>query len=169
MPVPLQTDTVFPYHRAARAGPAGLASPMRLVGHGVDIVEVSRIAALRAEHGDRFLDRCFTRAELAYAQPNRRVDEHLAARFAAKEAVLKTLGTGLTGGIAWTDIEVTRDPHGSPGIRLTGRADEIARQRGVDAWSISMSHCEAYAVASVIAVSWGPAPLPPREGRGSFA
>lgn len=142
---------------------------MRIVGHGIDIVEVSRIAQLRAEHGERFLDRCFTAAERAYAEPNRRADEHLAARFAAKEAVLKALGTGLREGIEWRQIEVVRDAAGCPSLRLTGQADQIARQRGVDAWTISMSHSDAYAVASVIAVSHGPAPLPPRRGPTELA
>ena len=136
---------------------------MRIVGHGIDIVEVSRIAQMRADHAERFLTRCFTEAERAYSTPNRRCDEHLAARFAAKEAVLKALGTGLTGGVEWTNIEVVRDAAGRPGLRLTGAADTLARQRGIDAWSLSMSHTDHYAVASAIAVSYGPEPLPPRD------
>ncbi len=120
--------------------------------HGIDIVEVSRIARLRAEHPERFLDRCFTPAEQAYAQgSSRRLDEHLAARFAAKEAVLKALGTGLTGGIAWTDIEVTRDAAGRPGLALRGEAARHAARLSVASWILSLSHTGEMAVASVIA------------------
>lgn len=142
---------------------------MRLIGHGIDIVEVSRIAAMRAEHGDRFLERCFTAGEREYAEPNRRRDEHLAARFAAKEAVLKALGTGLADGISWTEIEVTRDGRGRPGLRLTGQAGLVAREKGVDQWSISISHTEHYAAASVIAIGHGPARLPDPLGPSAFA
>lgn len=142
---------------------------MRIVGHGIDIVEVARIAQMAAQHSDRFLERCFTPAERAYCEPNRRVNEHLAARFAAKEAVLKALGTGLDDGLAWTEIEITRDPRGRPGIRLSGRADTLAREMGVDSWLISLSHTEHYAAASVIALGYGPARLPDPPGPSAFA
>lgn len=126
---------------------------MRIVGHGVDIVSVQRIAQMRAQHADRFIERCFTPAEWDYARDKRREGEHLAARFAAKEAVLKALGTGLTDGISWTDIEVTRSPDGRPGVRLSGRALEIATRLGIDAWHLSLSHADSLAIASVIATA----------------
>src|SRR2546429_96084 len=80
---------------------------MPILGHGIDIVETRRIADLLENHGERFLERCFTTAEREYCyRNNKRHIEHLAGRFAAKEAVLKVLGTGWRGGIAWTDIEL---------------------------------------------------------------
>ena len=88
---------------------------MPLIGHGIDIVETARIRQLVEEHGQHFLDRCFTAAEQAYCARNqKRYYEHLAGRFAAKEAVLKVLGTGWRGGISWTDIEVVKEESGQP-------------------------------------------------------
>jgi holo-[acyl-carrier protein] synthase len=124
---------------------------MAIVSHGVDLVEVERIASLLDEHGQRFLDRCFTAAEQAYAQDNRRRAEHLAGRFAAKEAVLKALGTGLSDGIAWTDVEVVRLDSGKPTIRLHARALEIASELGIERWHLSISHTAGHAMASVVA------------------
>jgi holo-[acyl-carrier protein] synthase len=121
-----------------------------LLAHGIDIVEVPRIARMLEEHGERFLDRCFTGAEREYCLAGKRRDEHLAARFAAKEAVLKALGTGWKSGIAWTDVEVVRDPSGAPLVRLHGAAAAVAAERGIGSWSLSLSHTEGYAVASAI-------------------
>jgi holo-[acyl-carrier protein] synthase len=126
---------------------------MHAVAHGIDAVEVARIARMRAEHGDRFMARCFTTAETAYAEASRRRDEHLAARFAAKEAVLKALGTGWRSGIAWTDVEVASLPSGAPEIRLRGRAAEIAAEQGIARWLVSLTHTEQLAMASVIGVA----------------
>lgn len=125
---------------------------MTIVGHGIDLVEVARIAAMLDEHGQRFLDRCFTPAEQAYKAGSRRRIEHLAARFAAKEAVLKALGTGLTGGINWTDIEVTNDDAGAPVLTLRGSARVAARRRGMLRWMVSLSHTDSLAMASVLAM-----------------
>src|SRR5437762_5732990 len=122
---------------------------MPIVGHGIDIVETDRIRKLHAEHGQRFLDRCFTPAEQAYCAMNpKRYFEHLAGRFAAKEAVLKVLGTGWRGGIAWTDVEVTKEASGQPRIVLSGECERIARERGIGTWFISISHIETHATAS---------------------
>jgi holo-[acyl-carrier protein] synthase len=118
--------------------------------HGIDIVEVPRIAEMIERHGEHFLARCFTAAELAYCQAGKRRDEHLAARFAAKEAVLKALGTGWRSGIAWTDVEVQKLPSGQPTLLLHNRAAELAREQGISSWALSLSHTAAYAVASVI-------------------
>jgi holo-[acyl-carrier protein] synthase len=124
---------------------------MPIVGHGIDIVETARIKRMAEEHGQRFLDRCFTPAEQAYAAANpKRYFEHLAGRFAAKEAVLKVLGTGWRGGIAWTDIEVTRDPSGQPQIRLTGECLRVATNIGIGRWHVSISHIETHATASAL-------------------
>lgn len=120
------------------------------LAHGIDIVEVSRVADLISRHRERSLERLFTEAERAYCIGRAREIEHLAARFAAKEAALKALGTGWAQGLGWTDIEVTRQPSGKPGLVLHGRAAEVAAELGITAWLISMSHTESTAIASVI-------------------
>lgn len=132
---------------------------MPIIGHGVDIVSIPRIRRLLDEHGDRFLARVFTRAEQQYCLDRggaqgwkgRTVAAHLAARFAAKEAVLKALGTGLRDGIAWTDIEITRTALGEPGVWLDGEARRAAHARGITTWRLSLSHTDDVAIASVIA------------------
>ena len=126
---------------------------MTIVGHGIDLVDVGRLRDLIARHGQRFLARCFTPDELAYAQRRpHRMAEHLAARFAAKEAVLKVLGTGLRHGIGWCDVEVVRLPTGQPTLRLHGVAADIAKQQGIDRWHLSLSHIPGHATASAIGV-----------------
>lgn len=121
------------------------------LGHGVDIVEVPRIARMLADHAERFAERCFTPAEQAYCSSSaRRAAEHYAARFAAKEAVLKALGRGLGEGLSLREIEVVRGPAGEPDLVLHGGAGTIARERGVTRWLISLSHTESLAIASVI-------------------
>ena len=124
---------------------------MPIVGHGIDIVETSRIRQMVAEHGQRFLDRCFTPAEQAYCTLHpKRYFEHLAGRFAAKEAVLKVLGTGWRGGIAWTDIDVVKQPSGQPTVALTGESAAVAARLGIARWHLSISHIETHATASAI-------------------
>lgn len=126
---------------------------MDIVGHGIDMVEVVRFADLLDRHERRLLDRVFTADERAYADDqSRRRNEHLAARFAAKEAALKALGTGWRDGIAWTDIEVVRHPSGQPQLRITGQAQAVADEMGVRSWHVSLSHTAGHAIASVIAV-----------------
>ena len=124
---------------------------MPILGHGIDIVETARIKKLVEAHGEHFLARVFTTGEREYCSANgKRYFEHLAGRFAAKEAVLKVLGTGWRGGIAWTDIEVVKDPSGQPLISLTGECARIAAERGISRWHISISHIETHATASAI-------------------
>jgi holo-[acyl-carrier protein] synthase len=124
---------------------------MPIVGHGIDIVETSRVKRMVEEHGQRFLDRVFTPAEQAYASRNpKRQFEHLAGRFAAKEAVLKVLGTGWRGGIAWTDVEVVKEISGQPKISLTGECARIADALKIERWHVSISHIETHATASAI-------------------
>ncbi len=131
---------------------------MRIIGHGVDLVEIARIERMLEDHGDRFVERCFTSGERAYADASPAVrGERYAARFAAKEAVLKALGTGLRDGIEWVDIDVVRDAAGAPSVALTGRAVEVARARGIEAWAISLSHAGGMAMASVVATGGGTA------------
>jgi holo-[acyl-carrier protein] synthase len=124
---------------------------MPIVGHGIDIVETARIKRSFDEHGERFLDRVFTPAEQKYCAGNKkRYFEHLAGRFAAKEAVLKVLGTGWRGGIAWTDIEIVNESTGQPRITLSGECQRIAGELGIASWHISISHIETHATASAI-------------------
>ena len=120
---------------------------MRDVAVGVDIIEIERIAATLERFGARFLERVYTEGEIAYCRGRA---PQLAARFAAKEAAMKALGTG-TRGVSWRDVEVTRTRAGEPGIVLHGRADARARAIGVDRLAVSLSHSRAYAVASVVA------------------
>jgi holo-[acyl-carrier protein] synthase len=122
-----------------------------IIGHGVDIVETSRIERLLGDHPERFLERVFTSGEQADSDSDKRRLEHLAARFAAKEAALKALGTGWAQGIGWTDIEVVRADNGKPTLSITGRAEEIATELGITSWHVSLSHISTHAIASVIA------------------
>lgn len=127
---------------------------MRIIGHGIDLVQVERIEGMIARHEERFLDRCFTSRERAYCdQGGQRRAEHYAARFAAKESVLKALGRGLRSGMTWTEIEVVSDAWGRPGIELQGAARSLAEELGVTDWQLSLTHVERLASASVIAVS----------------
>lgn len=127
-----------------------------IVGHGIDIVETIRIRQMAERHGEHFLDRVYTPAERAYCAKNpKRYFEHLAGRFAAKEAVLKALGTGWSNGIGWTDIEILPAATGSPILKLSGGAGEIARQLGITDWHVSISHISTHATASAIAVREG--------------
>src|SRR5687768_14423472 len=124
---------------------------MPILGHGIDIVETSRIKRSVEEHGAHFLDRVFTAAEQTYCARNvKRYYEHLAGRFAAKEAVLKVLGTGWRGGIAWTDIEILNEPSGQPKVTLSGESLRVATELGILEWHVSISHIETHATASAI-------------------
>jgi holo-[acyl-carrier protein] synthase len=113
---------------------------------GVDIIEISRVAATLERFGNRFLQRIYTTREIAYCRGRA---PQLAARFAAKEAVMKALGTGARG-VGWREIEVTRKRSGEPSIELHGRAAERASMLGIDRLAISISHSRDYAVASVV-------------------
>ena len=127
---------------------------MPIIGHGIDIVETARIRASVKEHGERFLDRVYTPLEQAYCSRNpKRYYEHLAGRFAAKEAILKVLGTGWRGGIAWTDMEILPEPSGQPKVQLTGECLKIAERLGITRWHISISHIETHATASAIGLA----------------
>lgn len=122
-----------------------------IVGVGVDLVEVARIRRAVDRWQDRFLQRVFTPDELAYALGRRDPAEHLAARFAAKEAALKALGIGLSLGVRWRELEVRRPPGGPPTMALSGRAAALGRRRGVATLHLSLAHDGGYALAQVIA------------------
>lgn len=113
---------------------------------GVDIIEIGRIAKTVKRFGERFFERIYTPSEIAYCRGRA---PQLAARFAAKEAVMKALGTG-TRGVSWKEIEVTRKGTGEPGIALHGRAAKRAEALGIDRLALSISHSREYAVASVV-------------------
>jgi len=124
---------------------------MPIAGHGIDIIETARIRKMVEDHGNHFLDRVYTPVEQAHCAKNqKRYFERLAGRFAAKEAVLKVLGTGWRGGIAWTDIEVRSEPSGQPKVSLTGECERIAASLGITHWHVSISHIETHATASAI-------------------
>jgi holo-[acyl-carrier protein] synthase len=122
---------------------------------GVDLVEVARIEQMLAQHGERFLRRVFTTQELADCGTGRGRCMHLAARFAAKEAGMKALGTGLASGITWQDVEVIRQATGAPLLRLHGRASDIAQELGVVRWTISLTHTKQLAIAMVVGAGAG--------------
>lgn len=126
------------------------------MAHGVDMVSCERLAEAIKRHGDRFLRRVFTKAELAYCMNKRREIEHLAGRFAVKEAVLKVLGTGWKNGISWTEIETLNQPSGRPEVHLAGRCRQIADQLGLGEILISISHIETHAIASAIGLASAP-------------
>lgn len=126
-----------------------------IVGTGVDIVETRRIEEAFSRLGERFARRLFTPGEIAYCEKFKNRAERYAARFAAKEAAFKALGTGWRDGVRWVDVEVTHQPSGKPELRLQGRAQELAAQLGVARMSISISHSDRYAVAQVIFESKG--------------
>lgn len=126
-----------------------------IVGTGVDITETGRIEHALQHHGERFAKRLYTPREIAYCQQFKNRAERFAARFAAKEAAFKALGTGWREGVRWLDVEVTHQPSGKPELLLIGRAEELARALGVTRMSVSLSHSNHYAVAQVIFESNG--------------
>ncbi|MCB1228474.1 MAG: holo-ACP synthase [Verrucomicrobiales bacterium] len=126
---------------------------MAVIGTGVDLVEVARIAHLLERHGARFKDRTYTAEEQAYCEACAEPAMHYAARFAAKEAVVKALGTGFAEGVSWAEVEVTRTPSGCPGVRLHGAAEARAGVMGICHWHLSLSHTREQAVAFVVAES----------------
>lgn len=121
-----------------------------IVGSGIDMVEIARIEQSLERFGERFLNRIFTPSEQAYCMRKRNAAESLAARFAAKEAAAKALGTGISRGVNWLEIEVVREPSGRPTIRLHGRAREFASRLGVAHTALSLTHTAGLSVASVV-------------------
>lgn len=123
-----------------------------ILGHGVDLTDVARIEGLVESQGQAFLDRCFTIGEQAYAaKSTKRRFEHLAARFAAKEAGMKALGTGWANGVGWTNFEIANGPEGKPSLHVHGRAADLASEQGIAVWHVSLTHTGTTAMASVIA------------------
>jgi len=123
-----------------------------IVGIGTDIVSIDRIEKAALRLGDRFLKRLFTPGECSYCDSKRQRWQCYSARFAAKEAVLKAMGTGLSG-CRWTEVEVAGDPSGRPKVRLFGEAARIAREKGIGEILISISHEKDKALAFAVAVA----------------
>ncbi len=125
---------------------------MSVLGIGVDIVEIARFASAMERSGQSLLDRLFLPAEQAYCSPQREPARCYAARFAAKEAVSKALGTGIGAQLHWHDIEICRKESGAPHVVLSGIGADTARGLGVAQVLLSLSHSEHYAVANAVAV-----------------
>jgi holo-[acyl-carrier protein] synthase len=125
---------------------------MEILGIGTDIIECPRIGKMIEQHGELFLRRVYTDREIRYCQARKHAIEHFAGRWAAKEAILKALGTGWSRGIAWTDIEVRNGQTGHPRVLVCGGAKEAAMRRGIGDILISISHCRTYATAYALAV-----------------
>jgi holo-[acyl-carrier protein] synthase len=121
-----------------------------ILGVGIDLADIERLRGVLERHGDRFLERVLTDDERDYCRRWRDPTPQVAARFAAKEAVLKALGTGLSEGIRWQDVEVHRDGNGPPHVELHGKAVEKAAALGVDRIHLSLSHDHGAAIAMAI-------------------
>jgi holo-[acyl-carrier protein] synthase len=121
-----------------------------IVGSGIDIAEVPRIRNCIARFGERFLERIYTPGEIRYCESKANSVERYAARFAAKEAAMKALGTGWSRGVRWRDIEVSREPGGRPTIVFHGKAAEFAGRMGAVHVALSLSHTSEQAIAQVI-------------------
>ncbi|RIK79271.1 MAG: holo-[acyl-carrier-protein] synthase [Planctomycetota bacterium] len=129
--------------------------PARILGIGTDVIECLRIAQMIERHGELFVQRVYTEHEIAYCSTKKAATQHYAGRWAAKEAVLKALGTGWVRGISWRDVEIRHKPGGAPTVILRGGAREVFDRAGIAEMHISISHCRTHAVA--FAIAEGPA------------
>lgn len=123
-----------------------------IVGLGTDIIEIVRIGQMIERHGEVFLNRIYTDDEIRYCQRRKEMYQHFAGRWAAKEAVMKTLGTGFVKGIGWKDIEVSSLKSGQPTIVMHGSAGDFAKKIGIASFLITISHCRTYATATAVAL-----------------
>lgn len=144
---------------AGRSSPDGPAPPPLWVRTGMDLAEVSRVEELMTSQPE-LRERVFTARELAYCYRRKHIGEHLAGRWAAKEAVLKTLGTGMGPHMEWTDIEVVNDRAGRPRVRLYGEVEAVAKALGMHYIDLSLSHSGGLAVAHAVMVCLPSAPHP---------
>jgi len=133
---------------------------MNAIAHGIDMVDCARLARAIDRHGQKFLQRVFTPTELEYCLARKRRVEHLAGRFAAKEAVFKLLGTGWRSGINWTDVEIINEPSGRPRVSLTGYCRELAKDMGLGEILVSISHISTHAIASAVGSAAPPSDTP---------
>ena len=123
---------------------------MSVLGIGVDLVECARIERSLERFGEKFLHRVFTDGEIAYSMSMKFPARHLAARFAAKEAVSKAFGTGIGKAMGWRNIDVQKKPSGEPFLVFSGPAQELATQRAVTAAFVTLSHTEHHAIACIV-------------------
>jgi holo-[acyl-carrier protein] synthase len=123
-----------------------------IIGIGTDITECLRIARLIERHGEQFINRVYTPAEVRYCRSRKQATQHFTARWAAKEAVLKALGINRRRGIAWRDIEIRNDALGKPLVALRGGVKDMVAQLGVGKLLVGMSHCRSHAMAHAIAI-----------------
>ena len=126
---------------------------MSVIGIGTDIVECLRIAQMIERHGELFLTRVFTANEIGYCSSRRTATQHYAGRWAAKEAVMKALGTGWSRGIGWREIEIRLDPSGRPSVALGGGAREACERLGIGDILVTISHCRTHATAYALAMA----------------
>jgi holo-[acyl-carrier protein] synthase len=124
---------------------------MHILGVGTDIVECLRIAQMIERHGELFITRVYTDHEIEYCTARKAATQHYAGRWAAKEAVLKALGTGWRRGISWRDIEIRNDRSGAPTVQLRGGARDVMERSGIRRLHVTISHCRCHAVAYVVA------------------
>ncbi len=129
---------------------------MEVLGIGTDIVECLRIAQMIERHGDLFINRVYTDHEIEYCRARKAATQHFAGRWAAKEAVLKALGTGWRRGIRWRDVEVRNQESGQPTIAMRGGARDVVEQSGIREMLISISHCRSHATAYALAIGKRP-------------
>jgi holo-[acyl-carrier protein] synthase len=122
-----------------------------VLGIGTDLIEIARIERSVERFGEAFLNRIYTPGEIAYCKAKKNSGESLAARFAAKEAAAKALGTGISRGVSWREFEVRRSPGQRPELHLSGRARQIADRLGIQRLSLSLSHAQTLSIAVVIA------------------
>jgi holo-[acyl-carrier protein] synthase len=125
---------------------------MKIIAHGIDLVDFARIEQMLQKHEQRFLERVFTARELADADHVKNRIEKLAGRFASKEAVMKLIGTGWRDGIAWTDIEVTNNTLGQPQVTISGRVRQLAEEKHIEQITLSITHTSNFAIASAVAL-----------------
>ncbi len=122
-----------------------------VIGIGIDITECLRIARMIERHGDLFINRVYTADEISYCRNRKQTTEHFTGRWAAKEAILKALGTGWRRGISWRDVEILNEPGGKPIVNVHGGAKSVIEQLGITRLLITISHCRTHATAFAIA------------------
>ena len=125
-------------------GEHGLQLP-DIIGLGTDITECLRIARMIERHGELFIDRVYTTDEIRYCQSRKQSTQHFTGRWAAKEAIMKALGTGWRRGISWRDVEIRNEPSGRPAVAVRGGVKDVVEQLGIGQIQVSISHCRSHA------------------------
>ena len=152
-PTPNKPEIIMGRAELVKSSHSVLSPQSSVLGTGIDIVETERIDDSLKRFGERFLKRVFHPDEIAYANSMKFPALHLAARFAAKEAISKAFGTGIGKQLGWQDMEIRRKESGEPYVVLHGKGVDLAKRRGVSQVLVSLSHCKAYSAASAILLS----------------